>query len=466
MAVRHQRSYYHYNKRQSAALSGSDLMPVQDYESDARCHATLSDLKTFFTDGVGGSTPVATTNTQGKAKVDHDSAGDPIALTSSGHGSAADPHSQYALDTEKGQANGIATLDAGGKVPAGQLASGTPDGTLFLRDDRTWAAAGGATATATTAAQGKVKVDHDSAGDPVALTSAGHGAAADPHSQYRLESATIGTADLANDAVTYAKIQNVSATDKVLGRSTVGAGDVEEIACSAAGRALIDDADATAQRTTLGLGALATKATVATADIDNDAVTYAKIQNVTDARLLGRSAGSAGDAQEITVGSGLSLAAGSLTATGGGADPWTILKLASDFTTSSASAVDVTGLGFTPSANTNYMIEGILFLRTASAAVNPRVGFAWPTGMVDGVMSIDEAQTATTQLMARGNIGAALLIAVGGLPNATQSWPAFVYGAAVVNASPSGNLRVQLASETAGTNVTVKAGSFLRYRTY
>ncbi len=55
-------------------------------------------------------------------------------------------------------------------------------------------------------------------------------------------------ATIANDAVTYAKMQNVSAADKILGRSTSGSGDVEEIACTAAGRALIDDADATAQR--------------------------------------------------------------------------------------------------------------------------------------------------------------------------------------------------------------------------
>ena len=55
-------------------------------------------------------------------------------------------------------------------------------------------------------------------------------------------------------AITYAKIQDVSATDKLLGRSTAGSGDVEEITCTAAGRALLDDADAAAQRTTLGLG--------------------------------------------------------------------------------------------------------------------------------------------------------------------------------------------------------------------
>lgn len=66
---------------------------------------------------------------------------------------------------------------------------------------------------------------------------------------------------IAADAVTYAKMQDVSATDKVLGRETAGAGAVEEIACTAAGRALLDDANAAAQRTTLGLGAIATEAT-------------------------------------------------------------------------------------------------------------------------------------------------------------------------------------------------------------
>ena len=140
-------------------------------------------------------------------------------------------------------------------------------------------------------------------------------------------SGTVWTID--NDAVTYAKIQNVSATDKLLGRSTAGSGDVEEIACTAAGRALIDDADASAQRTTLGLGTLATQSGTFSgtssgtntgdqtitltgdvtgsgtgsfaATIANDAVTYAKMQNVsaTD-KLLGRSTSGSGDVEEIT----------------------------------------------------------------------------------------------------------------------------------------------------------------------
>jgi hypothetical protein len=51
-----------------------------------------------------------------------------------------------------------------------------------------------------------------------------------------------GAITIGNDKVTYAKMQNVSATDKVLGRSTAGAGDVEELACTAGGRALINSA--------------------------------------------------------------------------------------------------------------------------------------------------------------------------------------------------------------------------------
>ena len=54
-------------------------------------------------------------------------------------------------------------------------------------------------------------------------------------------------------------------------------------------------------------------AAVTTAKIADSNVTYAKIQNVADERLLGRSQGAAGVVQELTVGSGLTLSGGALT---------------------------------------------------------------------------------------------------------------------------------------------------------
>lgn len=183
--------------------------------------------------------PVATTAARGATKVDNDSAGDPVALTSSGHGAGADPHPQYALDAEKGAASGIATLDAGGKLASGQIPfgntattvragndpshtnertpvthdiltkhSGFPGGTAnFLREDGTWALPGGGGGGAPTDAEYVVAVAHVGLSAERVLTGvANHTAidnatagqskisvqphldAADPHPQYALDS--------------------------------------------------------------------------------------------------------------------------------------------------------------------------------------------------------------------------------------------------------------------------------------
>ncbi|NBQ51768.1 MAG: hypothetical protein EBU35_14250, partial [Marivivens sp.] len=159
----------------------------------------------------------------------------------------------------------------------------------------------------------------------------------------QLATDAVETAKIVDDAVTYAKIQDVTATDRLLGRSTAGAGVVEEITCTAAGRALLDDADAAAQRTTLGLGTLATQSgtftgthsgtssgtntgdqtialtgvvtgsgtgsfttsfgagVVNTDAIASDAVTYDRIQDTTTTDvLLGRSTVGGGTIEEIS----------------------------------------------------------------------------------------------------------------------------------------------------------------------
>lgn len=147
---------------------------------------------------------------------------------------------------------------------------------------------------------------------------------------------SVTTIKVAADAITFDKLQNVN-TDILLGRSSAGTGDVEEIPCTAAGRALLDDADAAAQRTTLGLGTLATQSgtfsgissgtntgdqtitltgdvtgtgtgtfattlsalSVDTAELVDNAVIYSKIQDINTDVILGRATAGTGSVEEI-----------------------------------------------------------------------------------------------------------------------------------------------------------------------
>lgn len=67
---------------------------------------------------------------------------------------------------------------------------------------------------------------------------------------------------------------------------------------------------------TAGVGDAAAKL-VDTADINDNQVTYAKIQNVTTARLMGRATAGSGDMEEITLGTNLSFTGTTLNAAGG-----------------------------------------------------------------------------------------------------------------------------------------------------
>jgi hypothetical protein len=115
----------------------------------------------------------------------------------------------------------------------------------------------------------------------------------------------LGTTALADDAVTYAKLQNVSDTDKLLGRSTAGAGNVEEIPLTAAGRALLDDADAATQRATLGLGTIATQSASAVA-ITGGTITGGTITGITDLAVADGGTG-ASDAANARANLGLAI---------------------------------------------------------------------------------------------------------------------------------------------------------------
>lgn len=94
---------------------------------------------------------------------------------------------------------------------------------------------------------------------------------------------------IAAGVVTLAKMADL-ATNKLIGRSTAGTGVPEAIDLTAAGRALIDDADAAAQRTTLGLGTAALAATGDFQPIDADLTALAAAPWAANAMPVGTGA--------------------------------------------------------------------------------------------------------------------------------------------------------------------------------
>lgn len=121
-------------------------------------------------------------------------------------------------------------------------------------------------------------------------------------------------ATIANDVVTFAKMQNI-VTDSLIGRDTAATGDPESITL---GASLEFSGSASIQRAAL-TGDVAAAANSNATTIANDAVTYAKMQNVSAAsKLLGRGDSGSGDVQEITLGTGLTMTGTTLAASGGG----------------------------------------------------------------------------------------------------------------------------------------------------
>jgi len=104
-------------------------------------------------------------------------------------------------------------------------------------------------------------------------------------------------ATIANDAVTFAKTQNI-ASGSVLGRFSGGSGDVQEIAVGV-NQVVANDAIG-------GLGAYA----VATGMIANDAVTMVKLANIASQTVIGRGDASSGDPSACTLETGIQVTTG------------------------------------------------------------------------------------------------------------------------------------------------------------
>lgn len=119
--------------------------------------------------------------------------------------------------------------------------------------------------------------------------------------RWRLASSSFAVID--NNSITHAKYQDI-ATDRLLGRDTAATGDPEELTVTGG---LEFSGSGGIQRSALTGDVTASAASNSTT-IANDAVSYAKMQNVSAAsKLLGRGDSGSGDPQELTLGTGLSM---------------------------------------------------------------------------------------------------------------------------------------------------------------
>jgi hypothetical protein len=188
-----------------------------------------------------------------------------------------------------------------------------------------------------------------------------------------------------------------------------------------------------------------TGSTSITTTIANDAVTYAKIQNVSAAsRLLGRgSAGGAGDVEEITLGTGLTMTGTTLDASGGGVTNIGTI----DSQTKSANGVVISGSD--------------LVMQTADATNPGLVSISAQTfkgdKTVDGRLNVLQDTSVTTEVcavIAANTTNANLVIA----PNGTGALIADIPDGATAGGNARGNNAVDLQT-VRSANTQVASGN-------
>jgi hypothetical protein len=265
------------------------------------------------------------------------------------------------------------------------------------------------------------------------------------------KASSLGTAALADAAVTYGKIQNVTGTDKLLGRSTAGAGTVEEISCTAAGRSLIGGADATAQRATLGLGSLATQsATVSGTHTGSSSGTNTGDQTIT---LTGDVTGSGTGSFAATV------ATGAITETKLGALSVSTAKLQDDAVTGAKLAdSSSTVVASAPPSGTGAFI-GQQWINTSTGLEYTWNGTTWQRQAAVNTLTVTESTPLAFAVTYPDSFSAALNVTLD-TQAANKIWAGPTTG---VDAAPTFRslIATDLPSATASTQGIIQPGSGL-----
>ena len=222
--------------------------------------------------------------------------------------------------------------------------------------------------------------------------------------------ANTGAMTIGNQAVTFAKFQNI-ATNRLIGRSTAGNGSMEELnigsglsltggtlSCTVAG-GTVTSVGISSTDLSVANSPITTSGTI-TLDINNSAVTFAKIQNIATSRILGRSTAGSGVVEELSIGSGLSLSAGTLSATGlsstltdtyiyvgNGSNVATAVAVSGDVTLANTGAITIANQAVTFAKMQNLAANSLMGRWTASTGSPEQITVGSGLTLAGGVLS-------------------------------------------------------------------------------